>query len=653
MFSELVVVTEVRSLKMSDRFVALLVAVVMSVTGPRLAIGQAVDLRECLRPSPIHRMDTGDVRIAGTAQVADGASVRVRVTTSLGDTYETQVTASKQHFVLRFPNDFPNAGPLCPMLMYVDATSAEQFGGPDSIAKQCEIVLIVAGNERSQWPDLPQAFLDDFLDAAGHKDQDTVQWQTQRTLVNLFMHSRSAQLMHIGRADFDLAHDRDYRWFQQHASLYDFDHRDRDWSVPLGNRVARGYWQAVWDRWFNGSNDHPWDGNAENRSPENYRPYTFANDLADLLVLYRLRPTTERVPADNRQTLANDVTANLLGMQHTGDDNFALVEASGKQEHYTSGAFRYGMFETGEWLTEGKGWFANPAFRDFVRGGVFNGRSVWGLGESLKADPNGPHAAKIREAIPLALKFCLHDGIARGYTRRLKSGLPYWGQPGEHGYLLMGMLAAAEVTPDLPVTLDPDRPPTRLRELCIRSLDALAEAIKPDGFWSNYPNADAVSIIALADGVALYGDHEHAAHWRSVAMQAADLWIDLKPLASERQKPTPHFGMRKDGGTTFYLSANDRHPHISLYVGGHWIHALARLSDVTGEAKYRQRAEALLGYYCGDNPLRVRLLNELGAVNNRTTDSDNDGTEDQIGWDAYPESSAFVQIGLLHLLRLK
>jgi len=35
------------------------------------------------------------------------------------------------------------------------------------------------------------------------------------------------------------------------------------------------------------------------------------------------------------------------------------------------------------------------------------------------------------------------------------------------------------------------------------------------------------------------------------------------------------------------------------------------------------------------------------------TDFNNDGIEDQIGWDGYPESTAFVQIGLLHLLSPK
>lgn len=608
-----------------------------------------VDLRESLRPSAIKPLEAGAVTIEGTAKATNGAAIRVRVTTSFGDAFETQTSASNGHFACRFPQDFAGAPALVPQLLYVDATDAETFGGTNAVAHQAEAVLIVAGASRAAWPDLPLVFMDDFLDAAGRKDRETAQWSRQRALANLFMRSRGAQLMRIGRTDFDLAKPADFTWFKDHATLYDFDHRDRDWSKPLGNRVARGFWQAVWNTWFNASNDHPWDGNPENRAQSNYRPYTFANDAADLLVLYRLRPA--RTPAaDNRVALADEVTANLLAMQHRSPENFALKEASGRQQHYTAGAFRYGMFETGEWLTEGTGWFANPAFRDFEFGGVLNGRCIWALGETLKSDPDGPHAAAIRDAIPLTLRFCLHDGLAHGYTRRTESGLPYWGYPGEHGYLLMGMLAAAEVAPDLPVKLADDEPARPLREVCVSALDALAETVQADGSWSPYPNADAVNIIALSEGALLFPRHEHAKHWTTTAVRAADLWMSLKPLAAERTAPTPHFGMRKDGGTTFYLGATDPHPHISLYVAGHWIHGLARLHQVTNDPRYRGRAEALLAYYCGDNPLHVRLLNELGAINNRVTDSDNDGVEDQLGWDGYPESTAFVQIGLLHLL---
>ena len=100
---------------------------------------------------------------------------------------------------------------------------------------------------------------------------------------------------------------------------------------------------------------------------------------------------------------------------------------------------------------------------------------------------------------------------------------------------------------------------------------------------------------------------------------------------------------------TFVLG-KEEHAHVSLYIGGHWIQALAVLHALTNEARYSDRANAILAYYCGANPLHVRLLSEIGAVNNRVTYFNNDGIEDQIGWDGYPESTAFVQIGLLHLL---
>ena len=111
------------------------------------------------------------------------------------------------------------------------------------------------------------------------------------------------------------------------------------------------------------------------------------------------------------------------------------------------------------------------------------------------------------------------------------------------------------------------------------------------------------------------------------------------------------FGFMLEGDRMTFILGKGEKPHVSLYIGGHWLHALAVLHKVSGEKRYLDRAIAILGYYCGDNPVRVRLLNELGAVNNRVTDADGDGTEDTIHWDAYPESSAFVQIGLLHLLR--
>ncbi len=609
-----------------------------------------VDLVASLRPSAVKPLGEGSVKIAGSARSAGTTQIRVRVTTSFGETHVAEVTAAEGRFECRYPQSFAGAQALRAGLLYVDATDLRDFGSADAAQHQAEVTLIVSGGEQAL-PDLPLVFTDDFMDAQGHKDQQSVQWSRQRALANLFMHSRAAMLMRLHKPGFDLEHAEDFAWFKDHATLYDFDHRDRDWSQPLGNRVARGFWQAVWTTWFNPSNDHPWDGDAANRKQENYRPYTFANDPADLLIVYRMLQRVKPVVADNRRVMADDVLLNLLAMQHCGADNFALQEASGKQEHYAAGAFRYGMFETGEWLTEGKGWFTNPGFRDFAWGGVFNGRAVWALGESLKADPHGPLAAKVGEALALALRFCLSDGFEHGYTLRSKSGLPIWNRTaGEHAYLLLGMLAACEVQPDLPIRFAKDQAPRPLMQVTRDALNALAESAGANGQWTRYANSSAMNIAALAEGARVLSNDVNASAWKSVAMKAADAWLLLKPLP-ERRDPTPMFGhMTKDKHMTFILGKDEK-PHVSLYIGGHWLHALAVLHKVSGEKRYLDRATAILAYYCGDNPLRVRLLNELGAVNNRLTDADGDGTEDTMHWDAYPESTAFVQIGLLHLLQ--
>lgn len=630
---------------------SLITALLLTPLGELVAGGDAprpsVSLRDCLVPSAIKSIATGTVKIAGEATVE---KVRLRVTTSLGESYAAEIGVKSGRFACDYPRDFAGAPKLAPMLLYVDATDAATFGGQDAMQHQAEITLVVSGG-KDALPDLPLLFTDDFIDAQGHKDQAAAQWSRQRTLANLFMHSRAASLMKIQKPGFDLDRAGDFAWFKDHATLYDFDHRDRDWSHPLGNRVARGFWQAVWNTWFNASNDHPWDGDANNRKPENYRPYTFANDPADLLIVYRILQNVKPAVADNRRVLTDEVTANLLAMQHRGAENFALREPSGRQEHYPAGAFRYGMFETGEWLTEGNGWFANPKFRDFAWGGVFNGRAVWAMGESLKAEPQGPLAPKICEAIELALRFCLHDGLERGYTQRTKSGLSIWNRTaGEHAYLLLGMLATCEARRDLPVRLDNGQPPRPLHQVTRDALNALAESANPDGQWTRYSNATAMNVAALAEGARVFPDDINAYSWKSAAMKAADAWLALKPFP-ERREPTPMFGHMLEGERMTFILGKAEKPHVSLYIGGHWLHALAVLHQVTGEQGYLGRATAILGYYCGDNPMRVRLLNELGAVNNRLTDSDGDGNEDTIHWDAYPESTAFVQIGLLQLLR--
>jgi hypothetical protein len=204
--------------------------------------------------------------------------------------------------------------------------------------------------------------------------------------------------------------------------------------------------------------------------------------------------------------------------------------------------------------------------------------------------------------------------------------------------LLLGLIPATKVVPDL-------------QPQCLEALDALAELPQADGTWSRFANADAVNIAALAAGVKAFPEHPRAAIWKATARRAADAWLSFTPVPGERSAPTPHLVNRKADGTgmTFFLGQRG-HPHIPLYVGGHWLHALADLHAVTGEPRYADRANALLAYYCGHNPLRVRLLNELGAVNNRVTDRDHDGIEETLNWDGYPESTAFVQIGLLHWL---
>ena len=88
--------------------------------------------------------------------------------------------------------------------------------------------------------------------------------------------------------------------------------------------------------------------------------------------------------------------------------------------------------------------------------------------------------------------------------------------------------------------------------------------------------------------------------------------------------------------------------HVNLYISGLWLHALAKTYQLTGGTHYRRRAEGMLAYLCGNNPFHVRLLNEIGGVPNIIRDTGDE--KSRLGWDCYPESTAFVQIGLLHWL---
>ncbi|WAC18556.1 hypothetical protein OVA24_15080 [Luteolibacter sp. SL250] len=594
-----------------------------------------VDIRGSVRPTPVRHAADGAVKISGSVSSPD-AEVNVRVTLSTGGSAEAVVPVAGGKFTCSYPADFTGAPPLAASLLYVDAST-----GPDLSGQRAECVFIIRGADGP--PDLPSAFSDDFIDSKGKKDADASTWAGHRELVNLFMRSRGAKLSGIGRADFDLAKKADFARFKELGTLYDFDHRDRDWSTPLNHRVARAFWQAEWNRWFGPGNDHPWDGDADNRKPENYRPYTFTNDLADLYILHRMRQSLHGAAGDNRATMSSESLANLIALQQRGTENFAKEDGL----HYTAGAFRYGMFETGEWLEEGTGWFVSPKSGDHRHGGVFNGRSAWALGEAVRHDPSGPDAAVAAEALALTLRFCLHDGLAKNYTKRVGDGLPFWRQAGEHGYLTLGMVAAASVKPDLPVVLQIGAPPVPLKDVTARALDALVAALNKDGHWTKYPDQDAMGLAALAEGALAFPDHPHAAAWKGAVVRVADGWLAAKHDPSERKSPCHHFGRREGSRMTYYIGDKEE-VHINLYISGLWIHALAKTWHLTGGAQYRARLEGMLSYLCGDNPFHVRLLNEMGGVPNIIRDTDDSNS--RMSWDCYPESTAFVQIGLLHWL---
>ncbi|RYD31318.1 MAG: hypothetical protein EOP87_14965 [Verrucomicrobiaceae bacterium] len=594
-----------------------------------------VDIRGSVRPTPVRDVAEGAVKISGSVSSADG-KVTVRVTRSTGGGAEAVVPVVGGKFTCNYPVDFAGAPALAASLLYVDAST-----GPDLLGQRAECVFIIRGPDGA--PDLPSAFTDDFIDSAGRRDAAATTWAGHRELVNLFMRSRGAKLSGIGRAGFDLADGADFARFRHMATLYDFDHRDRDWSAPLGHRVARAFWQAEWNRWFGPGNDHPWDGDANNRKPENFRPYTFTNDLADLYILHRMRQSLHGTAGDNRAAMCVESMANLISLQHGGKDNFAKEDGL----HYTAGAFRYGMFETGEWLEEGTGWFVNPKSSDHRHGGVFNGRSAWALGEAVRHDPSGAQAGVAAEALALTLRFCLHDGLAGKYTKKVGNGLPFWRQAGEHGYLTLGMVAAATVKPDLPVILDPAEPPVPLSAVTARALDALVAALNADGHWTKYPDQDAMGLAALAEGALAFPDHPHASAWKDAAVRVAAGWLAAKHDPSERGSPCDHFGRREGSRMTYHIGGKPE-VHINLYITGLWIHALAKTYLLTDGQPYRERIEGMLAYLCGDNPFHVRLLNEMGGVPNIIRDTDD--ANSRMNWDCYPESTAFVQIGLLHWL---
>lgn len=585
-----------------------------------------VSLAPTVSPSALVPLPCAGVALSGRSL---GSNVWIRVTTSRGAVSQAQATVSNRLFRCRYPADFSGAPPLEAGTLFVDAGLA----GEPALA-EATLVLF----DRVGLPELPSVFVNDLFDVSGRVDRASTEWPTVRALANLYRHSRAARLVGCRCDEFDLARPQDLAWFKDHLTLYEFDYRDRDWSQPLGHRVRRTFWQAVWNAWFGPGNDHPLDGNLANRAPSNYRPYAFANDFADLLVMNALRLRAAHSLDDNLTNLVREAAENLLAMQHRSADNFARTDANGKRETYTAGAFRYGLFEDGEWLTEGKGWFSSPKNDDYRNGGVFNGRAVWALGEVLRADPQSPLAPRLREAVDLACRFCLRDGAVGGYVKRTHQGHTYWRDPGEHAYLLLGLLAAYESGQ------------TGLCDTCADGLSALADLEKPGHLWSCYPNVDAMAVAALAEGAQALRDRPDAARWRRCAADVADGWLNARADPKERAVPSPHFGLRVAPDRMTYVWNKKGKPQFFYYQSGHWIHALADLYALTGEPRFLNRAEAIVSDLCGDNPWRVRLFNELGGVYNWTDDTDGDGIEDLLKNDMYPESTAFCQIGIQRLI---
>ncbi|MBO4547620.1 MAG: hypothetical protein J5758_00215, partial [Abditibacteriota bacterium] len=357
---------------------------------------------------------------------------------------------------------------------------------------------------------------------------------------------------------------------------------------------------------------------------------------------------------DNLADMVRQGAANLAAMQNLTDENLALTDSRGVRERYTRGAFRYGMFVNGDYLTEGKGWFYNPAFLDYAGGGVLNGRALWGLCECAAADPSLRDA--LIPSIQAGLQFCLSDGYDGGYTKTSSGGSAYWRDAGEHAYLALGLARIAGVTGDMPAYTDKNGKKKGFREACRESLNALCDLLR-GGAWSVYPNVDSMAIAALSQGcLALPGDPD-ADRWKACAVRAADHWLSLWVRKSEFRGEVINFGLALVPGEMTYCWGRadgswKSKGQFFYYQTGHWLHALALLGRVTGDGKYLQRCRRMIAYLLGDNPLRIRLLNETGGVYNWTEDTDGDGIEDTAFNNMYPESTAYCQIGIMHYLDL-
>ena len=622
-----------------------------------------VSLRETVARTPFHDLDVDpQLDLRGGVRDAEAGTVWLRVTDGLGRVATTTVPTRGGAFRARFPGDFPEAGALVPSVYFVDAAVHGDAGPGD----RAEVAVLVFAGRGRRLPDLPSAFTTNLRDREGRVDGQSVEWSRTRTLVNLYFQSRSAYLAGVARPGFDLQRPTDLAHFKRSVALYDFDARDRDWSTPLGRRVARSFWQAVWDTWFGPSN-------SSERPPGSgrYAAFTFANDTADLLVAHlrrlQVRPMTEQPAEDDLALVCNEVLQNLAALQRRDGD-----DAPPQRGVEGPGAFYYGLFSDGDLMLEGTGWFHDDRRRDHRRGGVFLGRSIWAVGEALGRPTPGLPEARLRETFRLGLRWGF--GLARD---RADDGQPYvrvlpsrdgnrgawrlWRSPGEHAYLLLGLLAAVQREEIARLTIFESgefgyTERIDVAQVAQAALEALAAAIQPEGYWSTFADVDATAVEALVRGSVVFADHPSAARWRRVAVTAAEGWMSARPPAAAYRGPVIlPVGRRVPGrpGELRYRAEGVEATHLTYFHAGLWLQALAELHATTGEARYAARLEEVAGYFCGNNPFDARLYTELGAVYNYVKDTDGDTVEDRLHFDLYPESTAFVQIGMLRHLELR
>lgn len=621
-----------------------------------------VSLRETVAVTPFHDLDQArDFAISGSVRDVATKLIWLRVTDSFGRAATATVKVKGGKFTACFPQEFRGADGLVPAMYFIDAALNE--GAAPS--ERAEAAVIVLAAKQRRLPDLPSAFTTDLRGADGSVDARSPEWPRMRAMANLYFHSRGAHLAGVGRPGFDLAKPADLAAFKRDVALYDFDARDRDWSAPLGRRVARSFWQAVWDGWFGPSND-----NERPAGSGIYPAFTFANDTADILVAHlrrwQVRPATEQPAEDDLATLCNEVLLNLAAMQRKENDS-----APAQPGVEGPGAFYYGMFADGELMLDGTGWFHGGKRGDHRRGGVFLGRSLWAVGEALGRPLPGMPEDTLRETLRLGLRWGF--GLARSHA---DEGQPYvrlikardgsktvsalWRSPGEHAYLLFGLLAACERMEIAEMTVfEPGEfgyaGKQTVASLAQQALDTLADAVQPEGYWSTFADIDATAVEALARGAAVWAGNPSAARWREVAVKAADGWLAAKPLEGTYRGPVLlPVGRRVPGqpGELRYRAHESSSTHLTYFHAGLWLQALAELEALTGDARYTRRFEEVAGYFCGNNPFDARVFTELGGVYNFVTDTDGDTVEDRLHFDLYPESTAFVQIGVLrHLQR--